>query len=305
MSREGERERTREGRAHDTAVLCYEEIRAKMSDRLLVALVAIAAIVGFTDLSFNVQSLLRVSALTVFLYFLTTITYRNRYDHGKLKGKASLDYQEAMQEYKDAIESIPKECTDDMISEYCERYKERELSDYRRELLMPLRVSEKEYQEKYLDMRFWQILFLKKSWGFRFTIMKCNRAKPIRLTPSMILNESGDGRQRRRALGLSGKQRENRDKGKQALERAIVTMSSGAIAVSLIVDFSWQELALWAVRILPVVTAIIYGSNDGYDDIAVTETAFKRDQTKLIKRMVSDITQAGEKKTIDCENEVA
>ena len=302
MTRERERARRRDDGASNAPLPGREEIKAKMSDRLLIALVAIAAIVGFTDLTFDVQSLLQVSALTVFLYFLTTITYRNRYDHGKLKGKSDPAYKEAIKAYQDAIEAIPQACTDDMISEYCERYKQRELSDYRRELLMPLRVSEEEYQAKYLDMRLWQILCLKKSWKFRRTIIKCNRAKPIHLTPSMILNESGDS-SRRRALGPSGKQRENRDKRKQAIERAIITVSSGAIVVSLIVDFSLQDLALWAVRILPVVTAIINGDNDGYDDIAVTETEYKRDQVKLVNRMVEDIMRECEKKTIDCEND--
>lgn len=301
MSRDRERERRHDGGAQEAPLLGHEESKAKMSDRLLIALVAIAAIVGFTDLTFDVRSLLKFSAITVFLYFMTTITYRNRYDHGKLKGKNDPDYQAAVKSYQDALDAIPKECTDDMISEYCERYKHRELSDYRHELLLPLRVTEEEYQTKYLDMRFWEVFRLKKSWKFRRTIIMCNRAKPIHLTPAMILNESGDGRRRRRALGPSGKQREKRDKRKQALWRAAMSFSGGAIAVSLIFDFSWQALAQWAVRILPVVTAIISGSDDGYDDIAVTETEYKRDQTKFIKRMVEDIVRENEKKAIDCE----
>lgn len=302
MTRERDRERRRNDGAHAEPLLGQEESKAKMSDRLLVALVAIAAIVGFTDLTFDVQSLLKFSALTAFLYFLTTITYRNRYDHGKLKGKNDPEYKVAVEAYRDAINSIPKECTDDMISEYCEQYKERELSDYRRELLMPFRIDEKVYREKYLNMRFWQIILLKKSWKFRCMILKCNRAKPIHLTPAMILSENGDGRHRRRVLGPSGKQRERRDKRKQALWRAIISFSGGAIAVSLIFDFSWQSLAQWAVRILPVVTAIINGSDDGYEDIAVTEAEYKHDQAKLIKRMVEEIKRKG-KKTVDCEND--
>ncbi len=304
MSRERERERRRDDGAHTDPLLGYEESKAKMSDRLLVALVAIAAIVGFTDLTFNVQSLLKFSALTAFLYCLTTVTYRNRYDHGKLKGKNDPDYREAAEGYQDVIESIPDFCTEDMILAYCERYKERELFAYRRDLLMPFRIEEKEYQEKYLDMRFWQVVRLKKSWKFRCTILKCNRAKPIPLTPTMILNESGDSRSRRRALGPSGKQREKRDKRKQALSRAIVSFGGGAIAVSLIFDFSWHALAQWAVRILPIVAAIINGDSDGYDDIAVTEAEYKRDQTKFIKRMVEDIKRENEKKPVDCENDV-
>lgn len=304
MSRERERERRREDGAHTAPLLGYEESKAKMSDRLLVALVAIAAIVGFTDLTFNVQSLLKFSALTAFLYCLTTVTYRNRYDHGKLKGKNDPEYTEAVEEYQNAIESIPDFCTEDMISVYCERYKERELSGYRRDLLMPFRIEEGEYQEKYLDMHFWQVVRLKKSWKFRCAILKCNRAKAIPLTPTMILNESGDSRSRRRALGPSGKQREKRDKRKQALSRAIVSFGGGAIAVSLIFDFSWHALAQWAVRILPIVAAIINGDNDGYDDIAVTEAEYKRDQTKFIKRMVEDIKRESEKKAVDCENGV-
>ena len=304
MTRERERERRRNDGAHTEPQLGQEESKAKMSDRLLIALVAIAAIVGFTDLTFNVQSLLQFSALTVFLYFLTTITYRNRYDHGKLKGRNDLDYQAAVKDYQEAINSIPSECTDDMISDYCETYKERELSLYRRELLMPFRIGEKDYQEKYMDMRFWQVLRLKKSWNFRLAIIKCNRAGPIHLTPDMVLSENGEGGCRRRALRQSGKQRERHDKRRQALQRALISFGSGAIVVSLFFDFSLQALALWAVRLLPVVTAIISGDADGYEDIAVTETEYKRDQARFIKRMVEELCRDG-KKAIDCENAAA
>ena len=154
---------------------------------------------------------------------------------------------------------------------------------------MGFHIDYETYQSEYLNLNFWGILMLKKSWRFRIAILRCNWAKPVKLTPSMLLNESGDAR-RKRAIGISGKQRESRDKMWNAFSKAIISLGGGAIVVSLVLDFSWETLAQWAIRILPVIGAIISGDADGYDDIAVTESNHKREQAEIIKRMTESVS---------------
>ena len=282
-----ERERRRAPSSQATP-LTLEERRSRWSDFMLIAMIVVAAIIGFGDITFSVQGLRDFTALAAFLYCVTTMTYRNRYNHGKQRGKLSKEYIEASAAYREAVESIPRECTNDMIAEYCEQYKERELKNFRRDLLMPFHVEYEDYEKTYSGLGFWRILFLRHSWSFRCALWRCNRAKPVRLSPSMLLNECGEVR-RERVLGISGAQRERMDKLKEAVWRILISVGGGAIAVSIMFDFSWQSIAQWGIRIMPVLTAIISGDDAGYNDIAVTESAHKRGQAEIIKRMNEEL----------------
>ena len=289
-SREQERMRNRSSDTRVRASALGEESRTKLSDIALVAMVVIAAIISFSDITLNVSSLGNFTAMTAFLYCITTMTYRNRYNHGKLRGRDDVEYQNAVLDYEEALKEIPKECTDDMIAEYCEHYKERELKGYRKDLLMSFHVDYDTYKNTYLNMKFWKVLALKKSWAFRLMILRCNRAKAIRLTPSMILNKSGQTR-RNRVIGMSGAQRERIDKTWEAIWRVLMSVGGGAIAVSIMFDFSWQTIAQWGIRITPVITAILSGGDAGYNDIAVTEANHKRGQAEMIRRMAEDLNK--------------
>lgn len=289
-SRDQERVRSRTSDARGRVPALGEENRTKLSDIALIAMVAIAAIVSFSDITLDMRSLGNFTAMTAFLYCITTMTYRNRYNHGKMRGREDPEYKRALSDYEAALKEIPKECTDDMIAEYCEQYKERELKGYRKDLLLSFHVEYDVYKSTYLNMKFWEVLTLKKSWAFRWMILRCNRAKAIRLTPSMILNESGRAR-RDRVIGMSGAQRERIDKTWEAIWRVIMSVGGGAIVVSLMFDFSWQTVAQWGIRISPVVTAILSGGDAGYNDIAVTETNHKRGQTEMIRRMIEDLNK--------------
>ena len=112
-------------------------------------------------------------------------------------------------------------------------------------------------------------------------IIKCNRAKPLKLTAGLILNESGE-MDRKHIIGQSGKEREKKDKRKQQIRRAVEVLFGAAIVVNIILDFSVLTIIQWCVRMLPVIAAIPMGDDAGYCNITVTETSFKKDQTYII-----------------------
>lgn len=294
-NRETERENRHSARKESRPSLNSEEGKVRMSDAVLIALVLVAALVSFTGITFSIQSIRNFTALSAVIYVITTMTYRNRYNHGKLRGRDAKEYKEAVQEYREALQKIPGEMTDEEIAEYCENYKKRELKNYRKDLLMGFHIEYDVYVTEYLGLTLWQVLRLKKPWKFRMIILKCNKAKPVKLSPAMIMNESGNPR-RGRAIGISGEQRERRDKTWNALSKALLSIGGGAIVVSLVLDFSLQNLTQWAIRILPIIVAIFTGDSDGYDDIAVTESNHKREQTEIINRMVDEYCSRGKLK---------
>jgi hypothetical protein len=112
-------------------------------------------------------------------------------------------------------------------------------------------------------------------------ILKCNSAKTIKLYPGLILNESGEY-DRAKIIGKSGREREQHDKRNQAIVRAVYVLFGAAVACDVIFNFSLMTIAQWVVRMLPIVLAIVNGDDNGYCNITVTETNFKRDQSHVI-----------------------
>lgn len=301
-TRERERTTRQSGERSERSLSLSDEGKMTFSNAMLIALVLVAALISFTGVTLSFQSIRDFTALTAMLYVITTMSYRNRYNNGKLRGKNDKEYRDALEDYQNAIEGIPASITDERIASYCEQYKERELKEYRKDILMGFHVKYDEYERQYLSLNFWQILFLRKPWSFRVAVWRCNRAKPMKLDQNMLMSESGNAR-RKRAIGISGTQRERRDKAWNSISKAIVSMMGGAVAVSIVLDFSMETLAQWAIRILPVIGAIISGDSDGYDNIAVTECNRKREQTKIINRMVAELSKSSSVETPDvCEN---
>ena len=119
------------------------------------------------------------------------------------------------------------------------------------------------------------------SYTVKKTLIKCNRAKPLKLTPGVIINENGEAN-RKKLVGQSGRERERVDKRTQIIERGIVVLFGSMVAINIIFDFSVITIVQWLVRMIPVLSAIMMGDDSGYCNITVTETNFKKDQCNII-----------------------
>ena len=75
--------------------------RAQINDIMLAALVLIAAAVSFTDFSLSFGNVRNFTALTIFLYIITTFVYRNRYAKGMARGKNDEEYKRVLSEYRE------------------------------------------------------------------------------------------------------------------------------------------------------------------------------------------------------------
>ena len=255
--------------------------KIQVNDFMLGILVLIAAVVSFTDFTLTFGSIKNFTALTVLLYVVTTLVYRNRYSRGKQRGMRDGEYVEALTNYKTKVRGIYDNALAGIVPEFCKEYKVRELREYRSNLLADIDMSYEEYKEKYLHMSNRQIRRLKKSSAVKKILLKCNRAKPIKIYPSLLLNINGE-KNREKLAGQSGRDRERHDKRRQIISRAIIVIFGGVIAIDMILDFSVLTIVQWFVRMLPVVIAMITGEDSGFCCIAVTETNFKQDQTAII-----------------------
>lgn len=274
-----ERRNTR--RDFERGVINNEPDRFQLNDLMLGALVLIAAVLSFTDFSFSAGDWTNLTALTLFLYFITMFVYRNRYAKGIARGKRDLEYQESLKNYRKNRQEITLKHLVSHVPGFCTHYKKQELREYREGLLCDIEMDYDTYKEKYIMMSRKDILKLPISGEAKRIILKCNSAKTIKLYPGMILNESGEY-DRNKLIGKSGRQRERHDKKMQAVTRAVYVLFGAAVAFDMIFNFSLMTVAQWVVRMLPIIIAIISGDDGGYCNITVTETNFKRDQSNVI-----------------------
>jgi hypothetical protein len=261
--------------------LLSEEKRFGVNDTLLAALVVIAALLSFTDFTFSVGSLRNLTALTLFLYLMTVFLYRNRYDKGKERGRETAEYKTALGDYREKKNAIYESGKAALVPAFCAAYRKRELREYRESLLIEIEMDYEEYKERYLRMSEREILRAPISAEAKKILIKCNRAKAIRLTPGMLLNENGEA-DRRSLVGQSGREREKQDKKREAVSRAVYVLFGALVAVDVIFHFSLLTLIQWVIRMLPMIIAIITGDEGGYHNIVTTEVAFKQSQTGVL-----------------------
>lgn len=276
MSGQGGEETKERSRQQDRGLLPESE-GVRLNDLMLVALVLIAALLSFTDFTFSLGSLKNLTALTLFLYIMTVFIYRNRYDKGKRRGREDGEYRDALVAYRQKRGEVYQKGQASLVPAFCADYRKRELREYRESLLVDIEMGYEEYKEKYLRMSERELLRQPISSGAKKILVKCNKAKAIRLTPGMLLNENGEA-DREKLMGQSGRERERQDKKKEALSRAVYVLFGALVAVDVIFHFSLVTVIQWVIRMLPVIIAVITGDDGGYHNITVTEVSFKQNQ---------------------------
>ncbi len=265
----------------ERGILSNEPDKFQLNDLMLGALVVIAAVLSFTDFSFTAGDWRNLTALTLFLYIITMFVYRNRYEKGMARGRKDLEYQSALKTYRDKREEISLKHLASHVPGFCTYYRKQELKEYRESLLCDIEMEYDTYKQKYMMLSKRDVLRLPISNEAKMVILKCNRAKTVKLYPGLILNESGEF-DRDKLIGKSGRQRERQDKKVQAVTRALYVIFGAVVAFDMIFNFSLMTIAQWIIRMLPVILAIVSGDDGGYCNVTVTETNFKRDQTHVI-----------------------
>lgn len=288
-------------RDFERGVLSIENSKFQMNDLMVAAMVTIAAVLSFTDFSFSAGNIRSLTALTLFLYIITLFVYRNRYESGMARGRTDAEYLKALEAYRELRGKISDKNLASRVPEFCAYYKKKELREYRESLLCDIEMDYDTYKEKYITMPKKDIMKLKISLEAKKTLLRCNQAKPVKLYPGMMLNESGEF-DREKLIGKSGRQRERHDKRKEAITRAVYVLFGAAVTLDIIFNFSPATIIQWVVRMLPIVIAAMSGNDQGFCNVTVTETNFKRDQTNVLGLFMEYIeknqTEASEEQTV-------
>lgn len=262
-------------------ILSNEPDKFQLNDLLLGFMVLIAAVLSFTDFKFTAGDWKNLTALTLFLYIITMFIYKNRYEKGMARGRKDEEYKLSLSTYREKRAEISNLNIVSHVPKFCTYFKKHELREYRESLLCDIEMDYDTYRQKYMMLPKKAVLRLPLSHDAKMVILKCNRAKTIKLYPGLILNESGEF-DREKLIGKSGRQRERIDKKKQAITRAVYVIFGAVVAFDMIFNFSLMTMVQWVVRMLAVLLAIVSGDSGGYCNITITETNFKRDQAHVI-----------------------
>lgn len=258
-----------------------EKHKFQINDIVLGALVLVAAVISFTDFSFSLGDLSSITAITLFMYIITMLVYRNCYSRGMAKGREDEEYKAVLSAYRQKRNEIYTKGLAGQIPDFCVWYKKKELREYRESLLCDVDITYDEYIEKYMKMPYRKLRHTPLSREARKVIIKCNRAKSIDLYPGAVLNENGEY-DRHKLIGKSGREREKLDKNYQAISRAVYVIFGALVACDVFLNFSPIIIAQWVVRMLPVIIAIISGNDGGLNNITITEVAFKNGQLNIM-----------------------
>lgn len=252
------------------------------ADVTLFAAVLVAAVISLGQVSLTLSAVRDVSLLVALLYVLATLIYRNRYSCALERGKRTQDYLSAYSEYDGLRRGLFEKGLSAKVPAFCAEYVIRELESYREGLLAEVGLTYADYVGKYRGK---SVSALKKECSLnRYAVravMKCERAKGIKLNKNMILLSDGDAVGRNRPFGISSKARQRRDYRMNLIVRLSVTVLSGIIAVDFMIDPSLNTLIEWCVRMVPIISAAFFGSSNGY--LNATETAVNYLGAQIIK----------------------
>lgn len=255
----------------------------RLSDFVLLITIVLSTIANFTDFSFSFYGLNRITAITILIYIVTTMTYGQFFSKGKIEGKKEDSYKSVIKEYDGERASVLNDNLIVRIPGFIDDYVKNELIEYRKGILVQYDISYDEYVEKYMKMNLKGIFSQKMPLNMKLAIWKCNRAKPTKITKSDIISNADNYISRRRPIGMSGHRSEQIDKVSKGTRRIFITLFSGAVGVDLVFNFTWISVVTWAIRMLPIMTALVTGQMNGFKNITETEVSYKKNQIYMIK----------------------
>ena len=258
--------------------------RIKVGDFVLVVSIILATIANFTRFGISYKGVSQITAVTILIYIITMMTYNHCFNKGKIEGKQDKIYIDTEKEYNDEKDSVNKANLTGRLRDFTEYYIKNELVDYRKSLLLQYDIDYDTYSEKYLHMKSSDIM-KEKQLDFRMkrAIIKCNKAKPISLSRYDIITDNEKKMNRSKPIGFSGNRMEKIDKVSQSIKRLLVSLFTGAIGVDIVLNFSWISVVTWAIRMLPILTALVTGQMNGFRNVTETEVSFKQKQIYMIR----------------------
>lgn len=258
-----------------------------LANALTVVLFVVTGVIAFGDVELNMKSTIELTVMTLFIYTVTTVVHHNKYDAGMLRGKQTMEYKEANERYEKVRNKVYEQNLATILPDLCLKYVKEELENYRRAIIAETYVTWDEYVATYSrmsdeDLRHEDAL----TKDAAAAIIKANKAKPIKLNAVQLMNAESTARRNLNILGISPMQKARIDKGINSVTRIFTTFLGCVMAVSIIVEPTWSNFALWCSRIAPVIIGFIVGENAGFTTTAIAAPMYLDGKTEKIKMML-------------------
>lgn len=278
-----------------------EENRKKVNARLLqvksnrnltanigiLTMVLISAAVRFLVHTDEMPQLKDVVFDTVLLYIISSLTYSIRYQVGIDRGKRDEEYAKAIAAFEQIRETVQENSNMDELQEFCIRLQRESIDTCRKEMLLPSNIPLPVFMEKYLNMKARDIMKLKMSMRTRIMLIRCCHVKVEQVSAIDLLSSRGVMQSSHmRLLGMSGAKRQKRDMTLRSAKALLLTLFTGYFGFQLVEGFTILLLLEWLFQMIPVVNAYINGERNGYDNITVTETCYKQNQTEILRMFI-------------------
>lgn len=258
-----------------------------LANALTVILFVVTGVIAFGDIEVNIKSTVELTLMTLFIYTVTTVVHHNKYDAGMLKGKKTSEYKDANARYEEARSEVYSKRLATLMPELCVRYVKTELENYRRAIIAETYITWDDYIKKYQRMSKKELLKDDElTPEAARAIAKANAAKPIKLNAVQLMNAESTARRRLDILGVSPMQKAKIDKGINSVTRIFTTFLGCVMAVSIIVEPTWSNFALWCSRIAPVIIGYILGENAGFTTTAIAAPMYLDGKTEKIKAIL-------------------
>ena len=248
----------------------------------LVICVVIASVLSMGEVKLTFAEAVSVSTLCIILFIVSSLIYKTKYAEYEAKAKQNAEYIEVQNEYDSLVKKIQEKGLLARLPELCQRYIDLELKQFRTAILSNACIPYEVYERDYMRLSDAELKTLEITDAMRKAIKKANRAKGLHLTAQGLLSVSKQSVIRYSALTVSSHQREQIDSALNTLSRIVTTFLGGAVAVEVIVNFSWQAVAQWVLRMLPLAFAAFSGANQGTRNIMNTAIPHKRKQINII-----------------------
>ena len=118
------------------------------TDIALLALCLGAAFISFWDVGFSINEAFSIGFLSIILYVVTVIVYRNRYDYGIFRGRQTKEYKEEKSNFEKLRDTIISTNLMTPLIEWCNTYRLNDLAQIRKSFVCPYMT----YEEYTRDM---------------------------------------------------------------------------------------------------------------------------------------------------------
>ena len=228
---------------------------------------------------------------------------------GNTAGKADVEYSSVRNRYRAERDHIRAEGTELDLPDFCDFYVKKEIRDYRRTILLNANIRIEEWEDKYSDLDEHALLVLlprrkfyhrvksaeledsviekliairKLSARKKSAIVKCCIARPLEISPDLIMLDDGERTSRVPIAEKSVKQKQTQRDIFALIRITIMMFLSISIAGEFILDFSPATLVFGLVKLSSLAVTGYQGYHIGYT--VYTEYGVRRlnDQINLI-----------------------